>query len=165
MTDTDPSRAAVEMSEAERRLRAEFAVVVEWPVAWAEMDYFRHVNHARYFTYFESARIRYLDRIGFRELTEARQTGPILASTQARYRRPVTYPDTVVVGARATEVGEDRFTHAYRLVSRALGDVAAEGGALLVSYDYAAGRKTPLPADVRAAIQALEDGTRHRAGG
>lgn len=163
MTETEAARApdsAAEASEAERRLRAEFPVVVEWPVAWAEMDYFRHVNHARYFTYFESARIRYLDLIGFRELTEARQTGPILASTQARYRRPVVYPDTVVIGARATDVGEDRFTHEYRLVSRAMGDVAAEGGALLVSYDYAAGHKTPLPADVRAAIEALERGVR-----
>ena len=162
MTEIDASSAApassAEVSEAERRLRAEFPVVVEWPVAWAEMDYFRHVNHARYFTYFESARIQYLDRIGFRELTEARQTGPILASTQARYRRPVTYPDTVVVGARATEVGEDRFSHEYRLVSRRMGDVAAEGTALLVSYDYAAGRKTPLPDEVRAAIRALERG-------
>lgn len=161
MTNIDPPSAFVpwaETCEAERRLRAEFPVVVEWPVAWAEMDYFRHVNHARYFTYFESARIRYLDLIGFRELVETRQTGPILASTQARYRRPVTYPDTVVVGARATEVGEDRFTHEYRLVSRALADVAAEGTALLVSYDYAAGRKTPLPDEVRAALQALEQG-------
>jgi acyl-CoA thioester hydrolase len=158
--DASASAAGAEASEAERRLRAEFPVVVEWPVAWAEMDYFRHVNHARYFTYFESARIQYLEGIGFCELTEARQTGPILAGTQARYRRPVTYPDTVVVGARATEVGEDRFTHEYRLVSRALGDVAAEGTALLVSYDYAAGRKTPLPDDVRAAIEALEGGLR-----
>ena len=155
MTDIE---APAETSEAERRLRAEFPVVTEWPVAWAEMDYFRHVNHARYFTYFESARILYLDRIGFRALTEARQIGPILASAQARYRRPVEYPDTVVIGARARDVGEDRFTHEYRLVSRALGDVAAEGGALLVSYDYAAGRKTPLPAEVRAAIEALERG-------
>ena len=153
MTD---ARGAVEESEAERRLRAEFPVVVEWPVAWADMDYFRHVNHARYFTYFESARILYLERIGFRALTETVQVGPILAGTQARYRRPVIYPDTVVVGARATDVGDDRFTHEYRLVSRAMGDVAAEGSALLVSYDYAAGRKTPLPAEVRAAITSLE---------
>ena len=164
MTDIDaPSAGAV--SEAERRLRAEFPVVVELPVAWAEMDYFRHVNHAVFFTYFEGARIRYLERVGFRELTEQRQIGPILASTQARYRRPVVYPDTVVIGARAAEVGEDRFAHEYRLVSRALGDVAAEGGAVLVSYDYGAGRRVPLPAEVRAAIQALEGGVRPRATG
>jgi acyl-CoA thioester hydrolase len=153
MTD---AKGAAEHGDAERRLRAEFPVIVEWPVAWADMDYFRHVNHARYLTYFESARIQYLERIGFRELTEARQVGPSLASTQARYRRPVTYPDTVVVGARAVDIGGDRFTHEYRLVSRATGNVAAEGSALLVSYDYAAGRKTPLPSEVCAAIASLE---------
>ena len=147
---TDPA------SEAERRLREEFPVVVELPVAWAEMDYFRHVNHAVFFTYFEGARIRYLDRVGFREVGPGREVGPILASTQARYRRPVEYPDTVVVGARCSELGEDRFSHEYRLVSRALGDVAAEGAGVLVSYDYAAACKVPLPAAVRAAIRALE---------
>jgi acyl-CoA thioester hydrolase len=114
------------------------------------------VNHAVFFTYFESARIRYLDLIGFRELSDAVQTGPILASAQARFRRPVTYPDMLVVGARTTELGEDRFAHEYRVVSRALNDVAASGGAMLVSYDYAAGTKVPVPEAVRAAIRDLE---------
>lgn len=158
---TDASSGAVgERSEAEERLRAEFPVVVEWPVAWADMDYFRHANHAVFFTWFEGARIAYLDRIGFRELTDARQVGPILASTHARYRRPVVYPDTVVVGARVVEVGGDRFTQEYRLVSRAQGEVAAEGGGTLVSYDYAAARKAPLPDEVREAIRRLEAGPR-----
>ena len=143
-------------SDAESRLRAEFPVVIEIPVAWAEMDYFRHVNHAVFFTYFESARIPYLERIGFRALADGRQVGPILATAQARYRRPVEYPDTLLVGARATEMGEDRFTHAYRCVSRALDDVAAEGSATIVSYDYAAARKTAIPPEVRRAIAEVE---------
>jgi acyl-CoA thioester hydrolase len=142
--------------DAEARLRAEFPVVVEIPVAWAEMDYFRHVNHAVFFTYFESARIRYLDLIAFRELTDEVQTGPILASAHARFRRPVTYPDTLLVGARTTELGEDRFAHEYHVVSRALNDVAASGGTVLVSYDYAAAAKVPVPPAVRAAIHKLE---------
>jgi hypothetical protein len=41
-------------------------------------------------------------------------------------------------------------------VSRWMGGVAAAGGALLVSYDFAAGRKTALPTAVRAAIERLE---------
>ena len=155
MTDVPASTAAAQ-SEAEERLRAEFPVVVEWPVAWADMDYFRHANHAVFFTWFEGARIAYLDRIDFRELTDERQVGPILASTHARYRRPVIYPDTVVVGARVVEVGDDRFAQEYRLVSRAQGQVAAEGGGTLVSYDYAAARKAPLPGQVREAIRRLE---------
>jgi acyl-CoA thioester hydrolase len=160
MIDTAPSdpppQSPSAPQDAEFQLRREFPVVVEIPVAWAEMDYFRHVNHAVFFTYFESARIRYLDLIGFRELTDSVQTGPILASAHARFRRPVTYPDTLVVGARTTELGDDRFKHEYRVVSRALNDVAALGGAVLVSYDYAAGAKTPVPEAVRAAIRVLE---------
>jgi acyl-CoA thioester hydrolase len=131
-------------------------VVVEIPVAWAEMDYFRHVNHAVFFRYMEDARIAYLERIGFREVNDARPVGPILASAQARFRRPVEYPDTLAVGARVREVAEDRFTMEYRVVSRKLGDVAAEGESVLVSYDYTAARKTPLPAQVRDAIRRLE---------
>lgn len=133
-----------------------FPVVVTLPVQWGEMDYFRHVNNTVFFRYFESARIAYLDRIGFREEAAAEGLGPILASTQARFRRPLTYPDTVRVGARATEVGEDRFTMEYRAVSEKLGATTAEGGGVLVAFDYRAGRKAPLPTQVRRAIELLE---------
>jgi len=135
-----------------------FPVVVELPVFWGDMDYFRHVNNIVFFRYFESARIEYLERIGFREEAQADGAGPILHSTQARFRRPLTWPDTVLVGARTVEIAEDRFTQEYRLVSRAQGEVAAEGGGILVAFDYAANRKVPLPERVRAAIQALESG-------
>lgn len=133
-----------------------YPVVVTLPVQWGEMDYFRHVNNTVFFRYFESARIAYLDRIGFREERAEGGMGPILASTHARFRRPLTYPDTVRVGARATAVEEDRFTMEYRLVSVAQVAVAAEGGGVLVSFDYAAGCKAPLPDGVRRAIARLE---------
>ena len=136
-----------------------FPVVVELPVFWGDMDYFRHVNNIVFFRYFESARIEYLERIGFRQEAQADGAGPILHSTQARFRRPLTWPDTVLVGARTVEVAEDRFTQEYRLVSRAQGEVAAEGGGILVAFDYAANRKVPLPERVRAAIQLLESGS------
>jgi acyl-CoA thioester hydrolase len=135
-----------------------FPVVVELPVFWGDMDYFRHVNNIVFFRYFESARIEYLERIGFRQEAQADGAGPILHSTQARFRRPLTWPDTVLVGARTVDVGEDRFTQEYRLVSRAQGEVAAEGGGILVAFDYTANRKVPLPERVRAAIQLLESG-------
>jgi acyl-CoA thioester hydrolase len=133
-----------------------FPVVIEIPVAWGEMDSLQHVNNIVYFRYFESARIEYLERIGFRQEGEAQGAGPILQSTHARFRRPLTWPDTVLVGARTVDVDHDRFTQEYRLVSRAQGQVAAEGGGVLVSFDYAGNRKVPLPDGVREAIQAIE---------
>ncbi|HEX2093237.1 MAG TPA: thioesterase family protein [Longimicrobiaceae bacterium] len=137
-----------------------FPVVVTLPVQWGDMDYFRHVNNTVFFRYFESARIAYLERIGFREEQAEGGLGPILASTHARFRRPLAYPDTVHVGARTTGLGEDRFTMEYRLVSERLGEVAAEGGGVLVAFDYASGRKAPLPERVRRTIEELEAGTR-----
>jgi acyl-CoA thioester hydrolase len=144
------------MTDAGSGLLDGFPVVVELPVFWGDMDYFRHVNNIVFFRYFESARIAYLERIGFRQEGEAEGAGPILHSTHARFRRPLTWPDSVLVGARTVEVGEDRFTQEYRLVSRAQGAVAAEGGGVLVAFDYAANRKVPLPDAVREAIRALE---------
>ncbi len=134
----------------------QFPVTVAIPVAWGDMDFFRHVNNTVYFRYFESARIAYLDRIGFREALEESGIGPILASTHARFRRPLTYPDTVQVGARTTEVQPDRFVMEYRLVSERDNCTAADGGGVLVAYDYSAGRRALLPDRVREQIARVE---------
>ena len=137
-------------------LLSAYPVVVELPVFWGDMDYFRHVNNIIYFRYFESARIEYLERIGFRQEEKKGGVGPILHSTQARFRRPVEWPDTVIVGARTVDVGEDRFTQEYRLVSRASGEIAAEGGCVLVAYDYPNARKASIPPRVVDAIRQIE---------
>jgi acyl-CoA thioester hydrolase len=63
--------------ERTAELLAGYPVVVEIPVAWGDMDYFRHVNNIVFFRYFESARIEYLERIGFRELADDDPVGPI----------------------------------------------------------------------------------------
>jgi len=133
-----------------------FPVVVDTPVAWGDMDYFRHVNNIVFFRYFESARIAYLERIGFEDELKQRGIGPILHSTNARFRRPVTYPDRVFAGARTTRMLGDRLVMEYRVVSERLGAVAAEGGGVLVAYDYANGRKAALPGAVREAVLGLE---------
>ena len=135
---------------------AGWPVIITLPVAWGEMDAFGHVNNIVFFRYFESARIAYLDAIGFRGAAGTGGVGPILASTHCRFRRPLAYPDTVRVGARSTDVGADRFTMAYVIVSETLGETAAEGGGVIVAYDYASGRKTMLPGDVRMRIADLE---------
>ena len=133
-----------------------FPVVIEIPVAWGEMDAFQHVNNIVYFRYFESVRIAYMERIKFTEVMQRTGIGPILAYTQCRYRKPLTYPDTISVGASVTEIGADRFTIETRVVSHKLQMIAAEGTAELVAYDYRANKKAKLPEEIRRNIEALE---------
>ncbi|MGH7500760.1 MAG: acyl-CoA thioesterase [Longimicrobiales bacterium] len=143
---------------------AGFAVTLEVPVAWGEMDAFAHVNNIVYFRWFETARIAYLDRIGFRGGDLHGGIGPILASTHCKFRRPLAYPDSVRVGARASDVGHDRFTMEYRIVSIAHEAIAAEGGGVVVAFDYTRGVKADLPGAVRSAIARLEGVTSRRTG-
>jgi len=128
-----------------------FPIRVEVPLAWGDMDAMGHVNNTVYFRIFETARIAYLLAI---DLTSGTGVGPILASTHCRFRRPLHFPDTVTVAARTTEIGPDRFTMEYRIVN-GTGDLAAEGGGVVVTYDYAAGHTVPIPAAVRHRMDRL----------
>lgn len=137
-------------------LLAGYPVVVEVPVAWGEMDSYRHVNNVVYFRYFENARLEYFRRLGWFEYEKETGIGPILHSTQARFRRPLTYPDTVSAAVRVSSLAEDRFTMNYLVVSHRLAAVAAEGQGIIVTYHYAEERKVPVPEELRRRIAELE---------
>jgi len=120
------------------------------------MDAYGHVSNVVFFRYFESARVLYLERCGFLESYERDKVGAILHSTSCRFRRPLYYPDTALVGTRVVELGEDRFTMSHELLSEAQDAVAAEGTSVVVSYDYVRRQPVRIPDDVRAAIEHLE---------
>lgn len=134
-----------------------YPVVIDFVVRWGDMDALGHVNNIVFLQCFETARIAYLEHVGI-EFTGlgSSEHGVILAANSCRYRVPVTYPDTLSVGVRVSALGNNRVIMEHAAVSQKLGKVVAEGDALVVSYDYVTGRPTPLRADHRAAIIALE---------
>jgi acyl-CoA thioester hydrolase len=131
-------------------------VVIETPVAWGQMDAFRHLNNTAYFRFFESARIAYFEKLNLLESMEATGVGPILASTSCRFKIPLTYPDKVSIGARVAEMQNDRFTMEYYVVSHKHQRVAAEGGGLIVCFNYTENKKTLVPEEIKHRIEALE---------
>jgi acyl-CoA thioester hydrolase len=133
-----------------------FPVVVRQAVVWGDMDSYQHVNNVVYFRYFENARLEYFRRMDWFAYEEATGVGPILAATQCRFRRPLTYSDEIAIAARVVDIGADRFTLEHRIVSRTLGAVAAEGQGVVVSYHYGRGEKVPLPDELRRRIAELE---------
>jgi acyl-CoA thioester hydrolase len=130
----------------------------EQPVAWGEMDALGHVNNVAYFRYMESARVAFLLRLGIDRLRMSTGVGVILQSAQCRFRRPVVYPDTLVISSRVTAIEADRFTLEHEMTSKTLGEVAAIGHGIIVAYDYAGGRKVPLPTDWEGALRAAMTG-------
>lgn len=133
-----------------------FPVVIEADVAWREMDSFQHVNNVVFFHYFENSRIEYMRRVGWFAQMDATGLGPIVHSTQARFRKPLTYPDRIHIGARIITLEADRVTFEHRLVSGNWDDVAAEGQAVVVNYYYRGNKKAALPFELRERIDQLE---------
>jgi acyl-CoA thioester hydrolase len=136
-----------------------YPIVIEIPVAWGEMDSLQHVNNIVYFRYFESARMAYFNKLDLWNYIRETGIGPILASTQCKFRIPLTYPDTVSVGTTVTEIKADRFLMKYVVVSHAHGKVAAEGEGLIVSYNYRELAKAALPEEIKKRIEVLQSRT------
>jgi acyl-CoA thioester hydrolase len=135
----------------------DYPVVAEVVVRWGDIDLLGHVNNIKYLQYFESARVEYLMRAGMEAPGEAwREFGFILSSVNCRYKAPVTFPDTLSVGARISSLGDDRLVFQHAAYSHKLDRLAAVGEASVVAYDYSAGRRTAIPADLRASFVALE---------
>jgi acyl-CoA thioester hydrolase len=132
-----------------------FPVSVRFAVQWGEMDAFGHVNNARFLTWFESARIAYLSRVGMWG-KEPSGVGPILASAHVDYLRPVLFPAQLEVGARVSHLGRSSFTMEYAVEDAESGVAYARGSSAIVTLEYPAYRKVPVPEALRAAIEALE---------
>ncbi len=135
-----------------------FAMVLELPVLWGDMDALRHVNNARYFTWFEAARIAYFERLRALPGTAGLgEVGPILASTSCDYLRPVVYPGAVCVGVKVTEIGTSSLRMEYGVTrADAPDDPCARGTSVVVLVRYATLEKVRVPDEMRAAIAALE---------
>jgi len=133
-----------------------YPVVIEIPIAWGDMDAFQHVNNIIYFKYFESARISYFEKIDFLEVMNETGIGPILASTQCKYKIPLTYPDHITVGAKVDTMEKERFIMKYAVISHKHEKIAALGEGVLVTFNYQNNKKTLIPDEIRKRIVDLE---------
>ena len=144
-------RSTVARRQPVEALRAAgFHHQVRWPVGWRDMDSFGHVNNAVFIMYMEHARVRYAEDVGVpldANPQSQEALSIILASVSCRYRRPVEYPDTVVVGTRFVKGNPERgdFTLEHHVWSEQKQLVAAVGESGIVVYDYRKGKRAPIP--------------------
>jgi acyl-CoA thioester hydrolase len=118
-------------------------------VRWRDLDAFGHVNNAAFHGFVEEARVRW-----FRALSTdwANETAaPILAAATMNHRRPIGWPESLVVELFAERLGTKSVTLGHRIASASAPDcVYGDGTTVLVWVDRD-GNTLPLPDAVRAA--------------
>jgi acyl-CoA thioester hydrolase len=121
------------------------------PVRWADMDINGHVNNTQFFTYFEAARIAWLDSVRARNARSAE--GAVVAQATCNYRRSIPYPETLDIRVSTSAPGRSSFTTFYDVFSDGDESVKyADGQVVMVWVNRATGKSLPMPDFVRAAL-------------
>ncbi len=145
-----------------------FPVIIDIDAQWGEMDLAGHVNNVVYLRWFEAARVAYLDELNYPIVLEEGKDelpGVILAKQDCKYLFPVSYPDTISLGIKVTEMQEDRFTMNCHMASQRHQRLVAIANAVMVTFDYRQRRKAPIPEMLREGIHELEQQPAQRQGG
>ncbi|KPF67343.1 thioesterase [Bosea sp. AAP35] len=138
----------------ERLTRNAFGLFRTIPTRWADNDVYGHVNNVVYYAWFDTAVNGWLVERGFLDIAGSATIG-LVVETHCSYFESVAFPDTVKIGLGVERLGTSSVT--YRIgVFRADGERAvAQGRFTHVYVDRATQRPVPIPADLRAALEAL----------
>ena len=124
------------------RLASTFPYQYHLEVVFRDLDAMGHVNNAVYFTYLETARLRYLKEL--LALEDLLQVPVIMAEATCSYKSPAFYGENLLIGLGISRFGTKSFVMMYQ-VETDRGRVVATAQTVQVMYDYAAGQTIPIP--------------------
>lgn len=117
-----------------------------------DIDGMGHVNNAVYLSYLELARTQFYLR--FANKRALGEIDFILARVEIDFEWPAEFGDGLQVAVWPSRIGTSSFTLSYEIMEKKSGRVVARAKSVLVSYDYAARRSKPIPADFRKVLEA-----------
>lgn len=133
-------------------------------VRYGDIDAQRHVNNVAYFSYMESARVRYMQHLGLWNGRDFQQIGIIVAEATCSYKDAIRYGQPLRVGVRTARLGTKSFELHYTLLDADHGQEMAAGRTIQVAYDYLSRCSIPVPPAWRAVMAAF-DGLTPQQGG
>ncbi len=134
-----------------------YPVQIQLPVQWGDMDAFKHVNNVMYFKYFESVRIAYFEKLAVMGTSTIDNVAPILAETSCRFKYPLNFPDTILVGASIIENHSHGFLMEYAVYSQQLKRITSVGTGRIVMLNYASHEKVEVDVNLLDKIRSVQE--------
>lgn len=124
-------------------------------VRFADLDVMGHLNHAKYLTYMEQARILYMkDVCGFSGVWV--DLGLILAKVTCDYLLPVDFAEVITIYTRCSRIGNKSFDLEYTLMNEK-DETVATGKTVMVAYNYNTNGTIPIPDAWRSAMKSYDN--------
>jgi len=106
--------------------------------------------------YVQAARVNYLELVDLMPLQTEQKIGPILASTNCQFRKPLFYPGQVTVYSTVDSIKNTSF-RIQHTVYNDQHEISAEALDIIVFYDFNKNTKLAIPEAIRRKIEALEN--------
>jgi len=120
-------------------------------------DHYGHVNNVAYYSYFDTAVNGWLIEATGVDIRTLPAIG-LVVETGCRYFKPLSFPDALEVGVAIERLGASSITYRLGIFRCGEPDAAAVGRFVHVYVDAQTRRPVPVPAQIRAALTALQEG-------
>lgn len=137
--------------------RQAFRACTTFQVEFADTDAQGVAYYPNYFRFFDRGRLAYWETIGLEEEEIRRiEQDTVVVEVWCRYHAPVRFYDRLTIYTRVTRIKRSSFALRSLLYHESSATMVAEGETVLVNTDRSTERATPLPARIRALIEAFE---------
>jgi acyl-CoA thioester hydrolase len=145
------------MSKATPHSRTAYRHFLAIPTRWMDNDVYRHVNNVVYYSYFDTAVNHYLIEQDVLDIERSPVIG-LVVETACQYFAPIAFPDIVNVGLRVGKLGTSSVRYEIGIFRNEEDSASAQGHFVHVYVERASNRPTPLPGDLRAALEKIAVG-------
>lgn len=134
--------------------RADYGHFLAIPTRWNDNDAYGHVNNAVYYQFFDTLVNRFLIDNGVLDVARSPVIA-LVAETQCRFYREITYPSIVHAALRVANIGRSSCRYEIGLFADDDEKAAAEGHFVHVCVDRVTSRPVPIPDALKAAVTPL----------
>lgn len=143
------------MVDRKSETRSDYPHHLELQTRWMDNDVYGHVNNVVYYAYFDTVVNRYLIDSHVLDIHHGQVIGLVVA-TNCAYFASLAFPDRVTAGLRVVHIGTSSVRYEVGLFRNDDIHPAAAGAFTHVYVDRSTMRPTPLPADLRHCLAALQ---------
>jgi acyl-CoA thioester hydrolase len=117
-------------------------------IRFKDIDQLGHVNNANHITYFETSRVNYFKDV-FKDETNWKETGLILAHTEITYKNPIFLEDTILCYTKVSKIGNKSFDIENLIVKKYNKQdmIVAYGKSVLVCLNYLSNETIVVPTE------------------
>ena len=126
---------------------------ISMTVRSSDLNYANHVGYQNYFSFFQEARIAYLDQFQYSEM-DIEGYGMIVGEANCKYKRELFLNDAITVACGITEFKSKCFIMEYQISKGNI--ICAQGFTKNLCYDYQAERLMRPPEPFVQTIKAFE---------